>query len=169
MLYSLHPSPKLPPCLSKSVVELDEDFHLHTRCKPCLGWNLTSGHWLQFFMYREFSCFIFQGNVLSTWSLTSSKSLVIIVRIFYKNIVPNVVLCMVGGEEGVGGQWVSSLVPRKQVSYFWITPSFQHFLLPFLPSFVLTIGLYGIWWLEQNRYVLNCWGRSISCSLPLEK
>jgi hypothetical protein len=40
------------------------------RDKPCWGWNLTSGPWLQFFIYRKLSCFTFQGNVLNTLSLT---------------------------------------------------------------------------------------------------
>lgn len=71
----------------------------------------------------------------------------------------------VGRKVAEGGEFIYSKETRKLLLD---NPSFQHFLWPFLPSVVLTIGFYGICWLEQNRYMLNCWGRSISCSLPLE-
>lgn len=47
----------------------------------------------------------------------------------------------VGRKVAEGGEFTCS----KETSKLLLdNPSFQHFLLPFLPSFMLTIGLYGI-------------------------
>lgn len=110
-----------------------------------LVWNLTSAPWLHFFMDREFSCFIFQGNVLSIWSLRPSESLIYHCQGLLQREWDPMLCCVLwsvyvcwrrvvwGGDREQGG-WggsrqrvVSSLIPKNQVDFFWVIHPFITF------------------------------------------
>lgn len=119
------------------------------RPKPCWGWNPTSGLRLQFFIYREFSCFTFQGNVLSMVpDIPRRNPWLLVSRSFTKRLGPNVVSCSpvctcvcvlggkpeskVGGEGGRGG-WFIEFIPKNHVNYFLIICHFNISCCLFLP------------------------------------
>lgn len=172
---SLYAAPQCPPWLPESVAELDEGSQLLGLASDlsCLA---SAFHPQGIFLYhhpRQHSQYMIPDAQRNPWLLVSG--------FFTKGLGPSAVLCLLvcvrvcgrdGGNRRQGGwrrrQRGGDVTHSKGSNKLLLgSPSCQYFLLPFLPSLVLTTRPFGIRWLE-DRHALNRSGPSSPYSASLK-